>query len=380
MSVKKTELRLLFSAKKTDVTRDIAPDLLGFSYNDKETNEADEITITLKDPDGKWAGSWAPDGGEIVEAAIISSAVGNLLETAVSVVSDLIGSEIGATDPTLPCGRFYVDSLKTSGSPRVMEIKAVSIPLNTPIRKRLKTKAWEKTTLKDIALSIAKTAGVSLIWDCSENPTYDRQDQKQESDLKFLSRLCKDESLSIKMTDTKIVIFDQLSYEKKQPIKTFILGVSPVISWSFESQQSEKYKSVTITYRDPKKKKRGSVGSHNTKSTSTAANGTNPAVNSYTYTDPDADENGQEYQLKRRATSIEEAKRYAAAKLHELNMRHVTGDMTIVGDVGIVAGVVIAISGFGSFDGNFIVEQAGHSVTGSGYTTSLKLRRVNDKY
>ena len=50
------------------------------------------------------------------------------------------------------------------------------------------------------------------------------------------------------------------------------------------------------------------------------------------------------------------------------------------GCFSIAAGVVIAVKGFGSFDGNFIVEEARHSVSSSGYTTELRLRRVNAEY
>ena len=75
-----------------------------------------------------------------------------------------------------------------------------------------------------------------------------------------------------------------------------------------------------------------------------------------------------------------EAERLDKAKLRELNAKIMTGQVTIVGDPSIAAGVVIAVKGFGSFDGNFIVEEARHSVSSSGYTTELRLRRVNAEY
>ena len=105
-------------------------------------------------------------------------------------------------------------------------------------------------------------------------------------------------------------------------------------------------------------------------------------VDSFTYTatDPEADENGQEFAIKKRAKSLEEAKRLATAKLRILNRRRVTGSMTLIGDVTLVAGVVVKCVGFGSFDGNFIIEEASHSVDSGGYTTSITLRRVNNNY
>lgn len=380
-----TRLRLLFTGAGKDVTESLLPDLLSFSYDDKETNEADEISITLKDPTGKWASKWKPDGGEVVKAYIAQGTTAR-------------------REAQLYCGKFFVDSLRVSGSPRVFEMRAVSIPLNKPIRKKLNTKAWEKKTLKGIASEIANAAGVKLLFDSDEDPSYDRQDQSKESDLKFLSRLCEESGLSLKLTDDKIVIFDQESYEAKASVKTLTLGKSDILSWDFESAQSETYKSCTVSYRDPKQKKKGSAGGQlfdkfgnkNEKAVATAGTGskqlydkfgnkvdakkTNPAVMTYTYVDPDADENGQEYALKKRATSLADAKRLAKAKLRQLNLRRVTGSMTVIGDVTLVAGVVITCKGFGSFDGRFIIEQATHEVGTGGYTTGLTLRRVNNNY
>ena len=106
----------------------------------------------------------------------------------------------------------------------------------------------------------------------------------------------------------------------------------------------------------------------------------NPAVMTYTYVDPNADDDGQEYQVKKRATSIDEAKRIAKATLRKLNLRKMTGSLSLVGDTSLVAGVVIKLKGFGSFDGGFIIESASHSVSTSGYVTSLSVRRVNNNY
>ena len=99
---KRTFLRLLFTASGTDVTQDILPDLLSFSYEDKETGEADELQITLKDETGKWASSWKPDGGEIVDAYIAA------------------GGVTSGKGDELFCGRFYADRMSVQGSPRTL--------------------------------------------------------------------------------------------------------------------------------------------------------------------------------------------------------------------------------------------------------------------
>ncbi len=359
----KTSLKLLFSSNETDVTDELSKDLLSWSYVDRESGQADEISLTLKDETGKWAGSWKPDGGESVKMYLSSGPVGS--------------AGIG-----LYCGKFYVDNQRVSGAPRVYTMRAVSIPLNKPVRKLSRTKAWESTTLRSIAQTITDEAGLELLFDSEDDPSYTRCDQKAESDLKFLTRLCGDAGLSVKVTDSQLVIFDQQAYETKDPVLTIQVGVSDILSYDFESSQGDTYKSVTIKWRDPTKKVKGNAAGERMydvygQETKTSSN---PAINSYTYTDPDADENGQEFELKRRATSIEDAKRLAKAKLRQLNSRSVTGSVTLVGNPLLVAGVVIAVSGFGSFDGNLIIEEAVHSGGSSGYTTALHLRRVNSNY
>lgn len=367
-----TKLRLLFTAAGQDVSQSVLPDLLSFTFSDKETGEADEIRLTLKDETGKWAATWKPDGGEVVDAYLST------------------GSD------ELHCGRFYVDSMSVSGAPRTFEMQAVSTPLNQPIRRKAITKAWESRTLRGIAEEIAAENGLQLFFDVEEDPQYDRRDQKEESNLAFLQRLCEDEGFSIKVTDQKIVIFDQRSYETKEPIKAITLGVSDVLSWSFSSQQSETYKTCVVAWRDMKKKSKDSAGGYDFSKTPEKP-GTvdeeleklrtpdyraqkNPAVNYYSYTDPNVDSSGQEYRVRKRVTSKAEAERLAKATLRKVNLRRVTGSLTVIGDPSLLAGCVIACEGFGSFDGNFIIESSSHDIGGGGYTTSLQLRRVNREY
>ena len=100
----------------------------------------------------------------------------------------------------------------------------------------------------------------------------------------------------------------------------------------------------------------------------------------YTYEDETVDESGQVFVIKKRCSSQAEAERIAKAKLRQLNLRQTTGNLTVVGDPLLVAGGVISLKGFGSFDGKFFIEQADHSIGSSGYTTSVQVRRVNENY
>lgn len=379
-----------------DISKDVYEDLLQISYTDKIEDESDELTVTLKDEKGKWAGSWSPERGATVTATFETENRGSV-ET----------------------GTMIVDSLKTSGSPRVFEFSAVSIPLDNTIRRELKTRNFENINLKTLGQQISDEAGLKFFFDCEDVPEYDRLDQKRESDLTLLQRLCKDAGLSVKVSAQTCIIFDQKSYEKKKAVKTVALGTSPVLNWSFQAQQSQRYKSCTVKWRDSAKRE-----DSNKSASSQSLNAQTPliatfAVNStdtksvdiygsndvgsdkkskktaktkkgnqkkkaedqdYTYTDESVEESGQTYVLKKRCCSLKEAERLAKATLRRLNLRQTTGSLTVVGDPLMVAGNVIELTGFGSFDGNFIIERACHSMGSGGYTTAVDVRRVNGEY
>ena len=369
-------LRVLWGPDKENMSGYINPDLLSFSYHDKDGDEADEISISLKDETGKWAGSWSPDGGMVLQAYI---ATGTPL----------------VKGPELFCGTFFVDSIDFSGPPRTVSIRAVSIPLNKSIRRLVKSRAWEKQNISAIAKKIADAANLELFFDSDDDPVFDRQDQSRESDLKFLSRLCSENGLSVKVTDTQLVVFSKEKYEKKDPVATIAVGQAELLSFRFSQSHSETYRSVTVSYRNPKVKKKNSAGGEMfdkygrpTKVAVAARSGmfdehgrlinkkkANPAVMEYTATNPDADDSAQEYQWKKRAASVSEAKRLAEAKLRELNAKSITADISLVGNPLFCAGEVVRLTGFGSFDGNFYIDDVTHSL-GSGYTTSLNLHRV----
>ncbi|EED3192849.1 late control D family protein, partial [Salmonella enterica subsp. enterica] len=118
-----------------DITADMQPDILSISYTDNEDGQVDDIAITLKNDDGKWSGDWSPEKGDFIR---------------------LVFKPFNQI--ALECGSFQVDGITSSGPPSVVEVSAVSVPVAAGVRRDLKSNAWEKTTLRDIATSIAKLA------------------------------------------------------------------------------------------------------------------------------------------------------------------------------------------------------------------------------
>jgi phage protein D len=67
----------------------------------------------------------------------------------------------------------------------------------------------------------------------------------------------------------------------------------------------------------------------------------------------------------------------AQRSLRSKNKNEVTGLLDMIGHPGMRAGLNINVSGYGDFDGKYFVEKAMHSqAVGSGYTTSVSIRKV----
>ncbi|GAV21615.1 phage late control D family protein [Carboxydothermus pertinax] len=326
--------KLYLKYNKKDISADLAPYLLGFSYTDYASGKADDLQITLEDKAGIWNSSWMPEKGATLSASLIAQ-----------------HWEKEGTMKKLPLGTFEVDEIECSGPPNVVTIKAVSVPVSSSLRGEDKTKAWEKTRLSVIAKDIAKNAGLKLLYDTNYNPTYDRIEQTAESDLSFLLRLCEDAGLALKITNKQIVIFDESKYEKMVPIITITRGKSPVISYYGVSATREVYSAARVEYE-----------------------GRNKKVIKYTYRPPNRPKTGKTLIINERVSSLAEAINLAKMRLRQQNKEEVKFSLTMLGDIRLVAGVTVMIKGWGKFDGKYFVETAEHS--GPGYTIRLELRRV----
>ncbi|MBQ7732558.1 MAG: hypothetical protein IJT58_00885, partial [Synergistaceae bacterium] len=184
-----------------NISQDIAPYLINFSYTDNSSDKADDISFTLEDRQRLWIEDWFPMKGDKVRAAII--------------VHDW--EEAGKTE-SLPCGMFEVDQIECSGPPNQVTIKGVSTLVSKPMRQEKHTKAWENVKLSTIAGDAASKNGLELFWDSPNDPVFSRRDQVEISDLEFLKTLANDYGINVKVTDTQLVCYDEDSYQAKEPV------------------------------------------------------------------------------------------------------------------------------------------------------------------
>lgn len=258
----------------------------------------------------------------------------------------------------LDCGEFTIDTIKADGPPSKITLKATSLPAGSSVRAVKKNKSWENIRLSAIASQIAAAGGLKSFFSGDYDPVYSRKEQSNESDIAFLQRICVDAGMSLKVTAGALVIFDEDEFEKKPAIREFSPDKGNVLSYSFSDGSSDKaYSSCHVSWTD------------------TAGN-----VIEYTYT-PRIDNpgTGEVLEISERVDSREEARKLAMKRLKAKNKDRFSASLKIIGDAGLAAGATVTISGWGAFDGKYMIKTAAHSV-GSGYTTELTLRKCLEGY
>jgi hypothetical protein len=86
------------------------------------------------------------------------------------------------------------------------------------------------------------------------------------------------------------------------------------------------------------------------------------------------DENDRTLERNCRCKSIAEAEDMAENLLHDANKHEVEGTITLPGDIRVVAGINVTLTGLGRYDGKYAVDSATHTVA-KGYVVSANIRR-----
>lgn len=355
MKARRASARLLYDT--VNISKDIAPFLKSLTFSDN-FEQADDLQVTLADPSGLWRTDWYPTKGAALEATILQSDWDEPGDTA-----------------ELYCGQFFIDEITAQGPDETVTIKARSVPVGTKeeaaggeIMRRDKNRTWENTTLKTIAAQIADEAKLELHFKLAEDILYKSRKQEKMSDLAFLQRLGYEDGgdFRVKVSDKKLVIASAAELEKDPPVAAAeraakedaarVVGSTvkgQISSWSFTSSANQQYRACTVSYYDAEAKQtyRATVQA-------------------------DDQETGQTLILCQRAESQADAERIARARLRQATMGVVKGDLAMIGDIRMVAGVNIDVKGFGMFDGKYFIDSATHTVDGSGgYKTSLRIHR-----
>ena len=351
MTARRTNVSVTFDG--TDISEDIAPYLKSLTYVDNEEDAGDDLTIVLCDPAER-------KGGESKGGIWLRSWAGSAMRMSAQSrrISAVIRQAEWGDDRGLYCGEFELDTVSFSGFPVTLTMKATALPFASPIRQTVKSKAWEDYKLSGIAEEIAAKAGMTVYYDCPDDPHFEREEQYNVSDIKFLATLCHNNGISLKVSDSMIILFSQSVYESKGAVSEIAFGDRGIESFSLSTQEKgTQYASCSVTYTDPE---------------------TGEAV-SATVNDPEA-KTKQVLRLTERVDSVGDALRMAAAKMRYYNKYEKTGTFTMAGNPALVAGLNVTLSGFGEFSGKYAISRAVHSVGSDGYRTTITLRNIIERY
>lgn len=332
------QVQAIIVYNKKDISAEITPYLKSVSYTDNMSGQADDLQITLEDRQGLWQSAWMPEKGASLTVTLLAK------DWAVEGMPDM-----------LQLGTFEIDEVASSGPPSEVQIKATSIPYSNTLRGEEHTRSWEKAELKTIAKDIADGAKLELLYDTQDNPTLDRAEQTEESDLAFLLNLCGDHGLALKVSDGKLIIFDEAAYEQAEPVYYIVKGESALLTYSLSTKLRDVYAACHVSYQAGKDKQ----------------------LIEATFTAPER--TGKTLQVHEQVASIAEAERLAKKRLRDKNKDEVTGNISVMGDFNLVAGIAVQLIGFGAYDGRYIITSAGHDIGGS-YTTNISIRRCLDGY
>ena len=263
-------------------------------------------------------------------------------------------------DKLLDCGQFELESVQASGPPAVIQVRATALPFTSQIRQTKKTKAWEAYSLSGIAKEMAKKSGMACMYLADKDPQYSRVEQYATSDISFLSRLCHEAGLSLKVANNILVLFNQASYEAADAVLTIKKGDKSYTKWNLKTGEAKKhYASCRVRWTTSSGKLIEGIA----------------RVEDY-----DAeDESNQQLEIRAKVNSKSQAETLATKYLRLHNKYQKTASFTMPGNPLLGSGMTVQLEGWGAWNGKYIVSQAKHCL-GNSYTTQLELRRALEGY
>ena len=344
---RRTSVEVAFAG--VDITASIKPYLLSVTYTDSEEDEADDLQIRIQDRDGVWLTNWL---GDAVGAAAGGAGF------SVSAVFVRLNRHGDGKDTVLDCGDFTLDAVTADGPPSVIAIKATSLPYGAGIRQTNRSRAWESCSLSRIAAEIAAGGGMKCMFESAFDPFYARMEQIDADDIEFLSELCHDAGISLKVTSNMLVLFDQAAYEALDPVFDIRRGDGSYTKWRLMSGESEaEYTSCRVSWTEPDTGQRIEAVAH---AEEHRRRGDVP----------------QQLNITAKVGSYEEALALAAKRLKLATKYGLTARFTMPGDTRLLAGVTVTLTDWGMWSGKYIISRASHTVGGDGYVTEIELRQV----
>lgn len=316
-----------------DITAEVSHMVLAISYVDRLGEASGEAELEVEDHAKRWQGPWYPG-------------LGNILSLQIGYLGEAL----------LDCGSFQVDELELDGPPDVMRLRCLAAYV-TPAMRTANTLAYENQSIVDIAAQIASKYGLSLVTAPSaieSDLVFARVTQRRETDLGFLRRLAIEHGFDFTIRGAQMVFYSRAALEAVVPL--VVITRPDTTRFSFRNRTRRIYSGAQVSYFDP----------DNKQLITQMATAIPPAPTTDTLKIVTRSENAQQAWVK------------AEAGLHLHNMVYVDASIVGPGNVMLVAGNQVEISGWGALDGAYLIETARHRIgRASGYTTTIEARQID---
>ena len=325
---RKTKVEIIWNGK--DVSNDVSEFLSSVTYTDREEEMSDDVTLTFDNSGGQWLEDWYPQEG------------------------DTIAVKIGYNDKMLDCGLFEVDEITISGTPDVIDVKTIAAGATKAIRTR-NCKAFENQTLKQIAKYFCTKYGFELIDTSSmlNQINLDRKTQENKTDLAFLSELSSEYGFIFSIRGNKMIFISYYDLDNMDAIKD--IDKTDVSSYSITQKLYDTYASAEFKSRNPKK---GKVIKKVVQETTLQGDSNNVLV------------------VKNAGRDTQNAGAKAFAGIWNKNKMKQTADISMDGDPELVSGISFNLTGLGLGSGKYHILKSTHTISDSGYTTDLEVRKT----
>jgi phage protein D len=327
-TVRKNTAEIIIAGK--NVTGDVSRYLSKITYNDRLEYESDDISLTFEDTSGKWQSTWYPQQGDSLQV------------------------KFGDTGAMLDCGVFEIDEIELEFPPDILTVKAIAVPITQSLRTK-NSKAFEQQTLRDIVQYFADKHKLTITEDISklQQIEIDRKTQDRQTDLSFLAALAKDYGIIFSVREDKLTFIDTEDLEKQPPV--LIIHRSAMSSARFRDKTSEVYIGVVVSKKNSKKQEviKWSIV------TGRLGEGDLLMIE-------DAD-----------IENVKQAEARGQAELNNKKRAKYSGSFTLPGNIKLLSGINITLTGIGRFSGKWLIISSSHSIEPSGgYTTSVEVQKI----
>jgi phage protein D len=340
MSAINSFFQVLYNGK--DISTDISLHLIDITYVDNVTGVADELEIRLEDVDGNWCNGWYPTKGATLNLQL--------------------GYDNGQVIKPNP---FEIDEIKISGSKGsgdVVSIKALS----GGIKKQLHTKrshAHENKTLGEIVRTISARNGLTVIGNIA-NITIGRVTQHREKDLTFLNRLADEYGYAFSIKGKKLSFIPLLNLEGVARVA--VIDKTDCESYEITDKGIGIYQQATVKSHNPNKNKL-------VQSSYTVQSVANNDGLQFNY----LKEANNSLEVRTKTENEQQGNTKSQAALHTVNSLQQTADISLPGNVLLLAGNNIELTGLGVLSGIWNILKSTHVKNkGNNYKTSCSMKRI----